>query len=412
MRVVHGIVVALLGFAVSSPCCRAESPLLEKSDLFTAGADAYAVYRIPGLVVTRQGSVLAYCEARRTGKTDWDTIDIYLRRSSDGGRSFGERRKIAEVPGPKQKNPLALEKKLANPDDVTYNNPVAIVDHQTGAVHFLFCLEYMRCFYLRSEDDGQSFTPPVEITSAFEKFRSQYDWRVLAVGPGHGIQLAGGRLVVPVWLSTGTGGHAHRPSVASVIYSDDAGRAWQAGEIAVRNEDAIINPSETIVVQLANGRTMLNVRSESKANRRLVTTSADGATNWSEPKFQDDLLEPVCMASIARLSRQPASDKNRLVFANPHNLARADGRETPGVPRDRVNMAIKLSYDEGRTWPVSKVLDSGPSAYSDLAVLPDGTMLCLYERGGADKKAGYRYLTLARFNLSWLTDGQDRLPTK
>ena len=86
----------------------AAEPFLAKSDLFVAGTEDYAIYRIPGLVVTSKGTVLAYCEARRTGKSDWDTIDILLRRSTDGGKSWGPRRKISDVPGPKTENPVAL----------------------------------------------------------------------------------------------------------------------------------------------------------------------------------------------------------------------------------------------------------------------------------------------------------------
>ncbi|MGC3966856.1 MAG: sialidase family protein [Pirellulales bacterium] len=169
---------------------------------------------------------------------------------------------------------------------MTYNNAVGFADRD-GTVHFLFCLEYCRCFYIRSDDDGQTFSKPVEITSAFEKFRSEYDWKVLATGPAHGIQLRSGRLIVPVWLSTGTGGHAHRPSVTSTIYSDDHGRTWHAGDIAVPNTDEWVFPNETVVVELADGRVMLNVRSESKNHRRIVTISPDGATGWSTPKFDD-----------------------------------------------------------------------------------------------------------------------------
>jgi sialidase-1 len=234
---------------------------------------------------------------------------------------------------------------------------------------------------------------------------------VLATGPAHGIQLKTGRLVVPVWLSTGTGGHAHRPSVTSTIYSDDGGKTWQRGEIAVPNTDEWINPNETVVVELADGGVMLNVRSESKTHRRLVTVSRDGATGWSEPRFDPALLEPICMASIVRLTSKPNSDKNRILFANPHNLERADGKEAAGKSRDRVNVSIKLSYDEGRTWPVNKTLEEGFSGYSDLAVLPDGTALCLFERGSTNGKPGVRTgsLCLARFNLEWLTDGKDSL---
>lgn len=176
-------------------------PPPEKIDLFTAGDAGYALYRIPGVVVTARGTVLAYCEARRTGKSDWDAIDIVLRRSTDGGQTWEAATKVADVPGPKSKNPVALAQKLGHPDDVTYNNAVAIAARD-GTVHFLFCLEYARCFYQRSNDDSVTWTRPVEITAAFERLRRHYDWNVIATGPGHGIELANGRLVGPVWLST------------------------------------------------------------------------------------------------------------------------------------------------------------------------------------------------------------------
>jgi sialidase-1 len=392
----------------------AAEPRLEQISLFEAGANGYALYRIPGIVVTAKGTVLAYCEARKTGKSDWDTIDIMLRRSTDGGKTWSERQKIADVPGPKTKNPVALAQKLGNTDDVTYNNPVAFADRD-GTVHFLFCLEYCRCFYLRSEDDGVTWSTPVELTTTFDAFRPEYDWKVLATGPAHGIQLKSGRLLVPVWLSTGTGGHAHRPSVTSTIYSDDHGQTWHRGDIAVPNTPEWVFPNETVAVELADGRVLLNVRTESKDHRRLIVTSPDGATRWSSPKFDEALREPICMASIVRVSQKPQG-RNRLVFANPDNLARRDGKEAPGKSRDRVNLSIKLSYDEAATWPVNKVLEPGYSGYSDLAVLPDGTILCFYEHGrkpkAEEKKANdYAGLKIARFNLEWLTDGQDSFGT-
>ena len=380
-------------------------PFIEKLALFKVGDDpAFKVYHIPGIVVTAKGTVLAWCEARKKGG-DWDDIKVLLRRSADDGKTWSEPKSIADVPGPKAKNPFSLRMKNVDPNDVTYNNPVLIAGRD-GTVHMVFCLEYMRCFYQRSADDGVTWSTPVEITGAFEGFRKSYDWKVLATGPDHSIELRTGRLVVPVWLSTATGGNAHRPSVTATIFSDDAGKSWHAGEVAVPCTDEWINPNETVAIELADGRVMLNVRSESKAHRRLITTSKDGATGWSTPKFDDALLEPICMAGIVRYSTETSGGKNRILFSNPHNLERADGKAEEGKNRDRKNVSVKLSYDEGGTWPVNKSIEPGASMYSDIAVTHAGTILCFYGTGAKPGFAGDA-LTLARFNLEWLSDGKD-----
>ena len=404
--------VLLLIFSLLTIAATAADPFIEKLDLFTVGDDpAYKVYHIPGIVVTAKGSVLAWCEARKraAGASDWDDIRILLRRSTDDGKTWSAPKILTQVEGPIEKNPFSLRVKNVDPKDVTYNNPVLIADRD-GTVHGLFCIEYMRCFYTRSADDGVTWSQPVEITKTFDAFQKSYAWKVLATGPDHSVQLRTGRLVVPVWLSTGTGGNAHRPSVTATIYSDDAGKSWHAGDIAVPCTDEWINPNETAAIELADGRVMLNVRSESKTHRRLVTTSKDGATAWSTPKFDDALLEPICMAGIVRYSTEASGGKNRILFSNPHNLDRADGKAEPGKNRDRKNVSVKLSYDEAQTWPVNKAIEPGASMYSDIAVTPAGTILCFYGRSGNNSGlaafAGGR-LTLARFNLEWLTNGQD-----
>ncbi len=404
-----------LFFILAAVSAQAAEPLREKTVLFERGKGDYLFYRIPGIVVTKTGAVLAYAEARRTDRGDWGATDLILRRSTDAGKTWTEPAVVGAMQEAFPKNPAAVAKKQGTGpgSGITYDNPVAIAD-RSGAVHLVFCVEYMRVFYTRSDDDGRTFLRPVEITSAVEPMRRFHSWVVVATGPGPGIQLKNGRLVVPIWLSLGSGNSAHGDSVVSTIYSDDHGATWKGGDLAVPDNAGTVSPNETAAVQLTDGRVMLNVRSPSKEQRRIVVFSKDGATHWSAPAFADELPEPLCFASLARLSFKKTGGRDRLLFVNPDNLARADGKDTPGLARDRKNVTVRLSYDEGKTWPVKRALEPGPSAYSDLAVLPDGTMLCFYEAGlGREPRPVNPYDTLeflARFNLEWLTDGRDHLP--
>lgn len=373
----------------------------EKTVLFEARQGGYWNYRIPGLAVTPGGVVLAYCEAREGRGGDWDPIDILMRRSHDGGLRWEPPRALvrhADYPG----GPI--------------NNFVCIPDAGTAQVHALFCNDYARAFHMTSADDGATWSPPVEITeSAFGPFRPEYDWRVLAIGPGHGIQLDSGRLLAPVWLSTGgprvaQGRRDHRPNRAAVIFSDDHGRTWQRGEIVPA---AYPNLNEAEAVQLADGRVMLNLRNlddgrsyPPDVSRRAVTVSADGAHAWAPPWHDPALLEPVCFASLCRHSRRPADPRNVLLFANPDTL----DRTMASWAGDRKNLTLKASFDEGHTWPVRRVIEPGPSGYSDLAVwrqAPSAApgILCLYECGTVDHMADPATLTLARLTLACLEAG-------
>jgi len=364
-------------------------PLLEKVDVFPANTNGIARYRIPGIVVTPKGSVLAYSEARRNSSSDWGEIEIHLRRSTDGGKTWEAGKHIAHHGERLEGNPH--KKKDGGEKEQTVNNPVAIVDRDTGAIEFLYCINYARCYAMRSTDDGLTWSTPVDVTATFEPFRKHYDWKVIATGPGHGIQLKSGRLVVPIWLAYGKEGD-HAPSAAATIYSDDHGKTWLAGDLAVPNNSDFGNPNETMLAELSDGHVMLVTRSVSKPNRKIITLSPNGATGWSKPAFHDQLWEPICMASITAHPSQPGT----LIFSNPHTLKLdKDGKETPAGRGKRENLSIKLSRDDGKTWPISKTLDAGPSAYSDLAVLPDGTVLCLWETKND--------IQCARFNLDWIT---------
>jgi sialidase-1 len=303
-----------------------------------------------------------------------------MRRSPDGGMTWEPPRKVADAPADTVKSEVAVEQKLGKGGGFVVGNPVAICDPVQKAVHLLYCVEYARCFYMRSDDDGTTFSKPVEITSAFEPFRERYAWRVLATGPGHSIRLKNGRLVVPIWLSTAAGGekgHGHRPSCVSTIYSDDAGRTWHAGDIVV-NDPEPINPSEASLAQLGDGRVMINFRHEGELDApavkdrttfRGVSISPDGATGWSTHSLDRALSEPVCMGSLLRVG---SGENAKLLFSHPDNSK--DHR--------RRNLTIHISSDDGKTWPSKRVIDPGISGYSDLAPAPDGkSVFCFYERG-------------------------------
>lgn len=368
---------------LARPAVQGAQPLLERTSVFPAGFEGVARYRIPGIVATPSGTLLAYIEARRNDSKDWGEIEVHLRRSTDQGRTWEPSLHIAHR-GPRMEgNP---RKSKGGESEQTVNNPVAIVDRETGAIEFLYCLNYARCFSMRSNDDGRTWSEPREITQSFEPFRKWYDWKVIATGPGHGIQMASGRLVVPIWLAYGGVGD-HGPSAAGTIFSDDHGKTWKAGEIAVPDEPPFKSPNETMLATLSNGHVLLVTRSIGQQNRKIVTASPDGATQWTPAAFHESLWEPVCMASIVSHPSQPGL----LVYSNPYTLPTG----TKSNRGKRENLTIQLSPDDGKTWPVRRTIEPGPSAYSDLVVLPDGTIGCLFESG--------QDVDFARFNLEWIS---------
>ena len=387
---------SLFGACFTALTATAE-PLLEKSHLFMEASDGFTLYRIPGIVVTAKGSVLVYCEARKFSGADRGEIEIHLRRSTDGGKGFSPAQQVAHL-GPRlPRNPHLPAgkdgKNLGGPDEQTVNNPVAIAARD-GTVHLIYCVEYQRAFHIRSTDDGQTWSAPQEITAAFDALRSDLNWQAIATGPGHAIEMDSGRLCVPFWMASYDKKAPLRKAVGTII-SDDGGKTWQRGGLAI--PDA----GEPNIANLADGSVLVTARNSHPQSRRLVTRSVDGATDWAPPAFADELLEPGCMAGITAHPGSSRMPGPLLLFSNPHTTERKHA--------DRRNLTIHLSRDHGKTWPLSKTLQSGPSAYSDLAVLPDGTVLCFYENGSKKpvikrkRPWAYARLTLARFNLDWFT---------
>jgi sialidase-1 len=329
----------------------------EQIDVFARGQDGYHTYRIPAVVVTTKGTVLAFCEGRKNNQSDHGDVDLVLKRSFDGGKTWGPQQLVYEE---------------GDTAKVTIGNPCPVVDRTTGVIWLPFCRENDRVFVTRSNDDGATWSRPVEITPSVK----DPSWSWYATGPGCGIQLKGGRLVIPCDHKVGT------PQVfrSHVIYSDDHGATWKLGGILGENTN------ECQVVERQDGSLLLNMRSYHKKNRRAIATSKDGGLTWSEVTLDPALIEPVCQASLVRFSEK---GPGRLLFSNPASTRRE-------------KMTVRLSEDDGRTWPVAKLLHEGPAAYSALVVLPDGTVGCLYERGA---KSSYDKITFARFTLDWLTEG-------
>jgi sialidase-1 len=336
-----------------------------QTDLFVAGQGGYHTYRIPALLTTRDGVVLAFAEARKNSSADDGDIDMIVKRSLDNGATWSEPIMIRNEPG-----------------DVTVGNPVPVQDRDTGIVWLLLTRDNVEIFALNSADDGLTWSAPRNITAQAK----MPDWEWVATGPGHGIQLTSGRIIIPgdhtVNSPLGNGEmHSH------IMYSDDHGQTWGIGATLPDNTD------ECTAVELADGTLYLNMRNNYFKFKRAFAVSGDGGQTFGKLRWDNELVEPICQGSVLRFTLESAQGRNRLLFSNP-------------ASRTRDHLTVKLSYDEARSWPVSRTVYQGLSGYSDLAVLPDNSIGLLYENG-----TGHYHdkITFARFNLEWLTQGKDIL---
>jgi sialidase-1 len=214
------------------------------------------------------------------------------------------------------------------------------------------------------------------------------DWDWVATGPGIGIQLKhgphAGRLVIPSDHKRPLPGKQLEWN-SHMMFSDDGGESWRIGA------PIQTGGNECQVIERTDGSLLVNTRMQGDwQGWRGIATSTDGGATWTAIAQEKQLPCPKCQGSLL------CYDAGRLLFSNPQPPAPKDGQPSGA----RVNLTVRLSPDDGRTWPVARLLNAGPSAYSSLARLPDGTILCLYEGG---EKRAYEALRLARFNLEWLT---------
>lgn len=339
---------------------------LMKKNLTCNGEGQFEIYRIPGMVVTKADTILVYFEMR-LGSSDWSAMGIGLCRSEDKGEHWSDVSMIATGEG-----------------DIPVNNPVMIAG-EDGTVFFLWQLSYSRGFIQASKDDGKTFSPPVEITKDLEKFRTQggYPWKVIALGPGHGIQLKDSRLLIPVWMANGENERSHMPSVASVIISKDGGLSFETGEIIKGDME---NPNETTAAELKDGQIMLNLRHSGKPCMRFTAVSKNGLNGYSLPTCGKQLVDPGCFGSLYVIRDARFLGGEALLFSNCNNST------------SREDLTIRLSEDDGASWKYSRLLEQH-GGYSDLASSMDGSWIyCFYESG--------EFLTFARVSTEWLMEGK------
>ncbi len=355
--------------------------LLSTTNVFVSGEQGYHTYRIPSLLVTARGTLLAFAEGRKSGSGDTGDIDLLVKRSTDQGRTWREPQSVWD-------------------DGVnTCGNPCPVVDRDSGTIWLLMTWnrgddpepkiiaqqsqDTRRVFVTRSTDEGLTWSRPHDITADVKLT----NWTWYATGPGAGIQLERGphrgRLVIPCDHIAASTRHYY----SHVIYSDDQGRTWKLGGATPQHQ---VNECE--VAELTGNRLLLNMRNYDTTQRtRQQAISTDGGLTWTQQRHVPELIEPICQASLRRHSwPEDAGRRSVLLFANPASTKRE-------------RLTVRASFDEGQTWPVSRLLDARPAAYSCLAVLADGTIGLLYEAG---EKSPYENLAFARFALEWLTEGQ------
>jgi hypothetical protein len=341
-----------------------ELDFLTEQTLFTTSDGlGYGQYRIPSIVVSASGTVLVAAEARTGG--DQTPTDIVFKRSTDGGTTFSSQ--VILAPGKSQ--------------GYAEMNPMLIAENTGARVHLLWsrwiwgnCQYFIRT----STDDGVTWGAAQDITSVLTPYKTVGNAKYFAnlagagMGPGHGIQMSNGVLLVPIYLTTSNWTNS---TVAS-IYSTDSGATWNAGS-KVPNPSGFSLIHENMMVQLSNGKLMTNMRNPG-SDYRAVSTSTGVNGTWSTPVSDTTLIDPIVAGSIQRY------DASTILFTNPANTS------------TRTNMTIRMSNDDAATWYKSKEIYAGTNGYSDIGVAPDKTIFVLYEKPAGSK------ISLARMSKAWI----------
>ncbi|CAM5730319.1 sialidase family protein [Streptomyces mordarskii] len=345
----------------------------EVSVPFRAGTEGYTSYRIPAVVLTHAGTVLAFAEGRVDSSADYGHIDLVLKRSADGGRTWGALQIVARDEGGTAGNPAPVVL-----DGGPHDGRVLLVHIRSAASATedrirrgeVSAADGRRVWLTYSDDDGASWSGAREITASTKR----PEWRWYATTPGHALQLRygahAGRIVVAANHSLpptvpGDDGTEGRYNGGHDLLSDDDGATWRIGYVD-DNPDGYVNVNETTAAQLSDGRVYFNTRTDATApGNRADAHSGDGGATLDLPfRPQAGLVAPVVEGSVLHLGEPDA-----LLFSGP-----AD-------PAYRALMTVRTSHDGGVTWRPTHTVNGLPAAYSDLVRLDEATVGLLYETG-------------------------------
>ncbi len=352
-------------------------------DVFVSGrldaASPYDTYRIPALCRTRKGTLLAFAEGRRS-VADQAGNALVLRRRKAGTKAWGPLQVVQRGEPHALNNPCALATKGGRVWLMYQRYPHGKAEYtvEPGFDLDRSCLT----FVTHSDDDGASWSEPRNISQSVKGPEA----RSTASGPGVGIELtrgkAKGRLVFP--MNEGDKGGWN----VFAVVSDDGGKTWVRGGSAPKV--AGTQPNETQVAELVDGSLLMNARNQAAGRFRLQCRSTDGGLSWDTATPVPELVDPVCMGSVVRLSFKP----DVLAFTNP-----AD-------PKERRNGTFRLSIDGGKTWPYAEVLEPGSFAYSSLCPLPKNRVGVLFETvADATGGEGYR-IRYGEVAWKWMLGGR------
>ncbi len=344
-------VIGVLPIAISADFDTLDKSRLTSKQYWSTTSDGgkYTNYRLPSIVVTKQDTVIVYGEARDVrsnsdgGNQDECLMDLYLRRSTDGGESFSDPIYIARG-----------SEYLAMGLGETLNNPCMTVGAD-GTLHLLFCSDVGKkgVFYTSSTDDGITWAQPRDITSQF----SAINFQMIAFGPGHGVCLDNGRLVVSAWIYLGA-------FYVYSVYSDDNGQTWKFGQRVNNNKD------ETCIAKTSDGGVLFNSRQHTLPSEtspyRVLSSSLNGTGGFTTSTPHTDLIDPACCGGMTSVSLEGLP--HAILFSN---CASKTSRNT---------LTVKCSFDDGITWEKSILIDKNEGGYSDIAVDSKGKVYVIYEQ--------------------------------